>query len=94
MKSVKFLVLMFAILAGTQCIALQTNSIEGAKNINKNTAFQVKKGTTPTNPLEYLSKYNESMDRYVKNFRDCEPLHMTQSIDFFGLKISSNNLSL
>lgn len=88
MKSVKFLVLMFAILAGTQCIALQTNSIEGAKNINKNTAVQVKKGTTPTNPLEYLSKYNELMDRYVKNFRDCEPLHMTQSIDFFGLKIS------
>ncbi len=26
---------MLAILAGTQCIALQTNSIEGAKNINK-----------------------------------------------------------
>ncbi len=88
MKSIKFLVLMLAILAGTQCIALQTNSIEGAKNINKNTAVQVKKGTTPANPLEYLSKYNELMDRYVKNFRGCEPLHMSQSIDLFGLKIS------
>ena len=32
------------------------------KNINKNTAIQVKKGTTPTNPLEYMSKYNELMN--------------------------------
>ncbi len=88
MKSIKFFILMLAILAGTQCIALQTNSIEGAKNINKNTAIQVKKGTTSTNLLEYMSKYNELMNRYVKNFRSCESLHMNQSIDLFGLKIS------
>ncbi len=90
MKKVKVLVLLLSLLVSTQCVvnALQTNSIESVKNVNQNTASQVQKGVTPANPLDYLSKYNELMSRYSKNFRECEPLHMSQYIDIFGLKFS------
>lgn len=88
MKNIKFLVLLLVFLAGVQCMALQANSIENVKNINKNTAVQVEEGKAPVNPLEYLGKYNALMDRYAKNFRECEPLHMSQSVDFFGFKFS------
>jgi hypothetical protein len=85
MNKLKLLVLATAIIVGVPSIAgaLQTNSIEVARDLNQETAVQVNEVGAAA-----VDSVTELMNRYMTNFRTCEPVHLSQSIDIFGLKAS------
>lgn len=88
MKKVKFLVLVLALfmVMGTQLItnAIQTPNIEEQKMINQNTAGQLQSQGV----FDLVNKIDELTNRYMSNMSECQPLHVHQYIDLFGLKIS------
>ena len=83
MNRLKLLILATAIIIGVPSIAgaLQTNSIEVAKDVNQDTAVQVRDVGAAA-----VDSVTELMNRYMTNLRTCEPIHLSQSIDIFGLK--------
>ncbi len=83
MNKMKLLVLATALIVGIPSIAgaLQTSNVEVAKDVNQDTAVQVREVGAAA-----VDSVTELMDRYMTNFRTCEPLHISQSIDIFGLK--------
>ena len=83
MNKMKLLVLATALIVGIPSIAgaLQTNNVEVAKDVNQDTAIQVREVGAAA-----VDSVTELMDRYMTNFRTCEPFHISQSIDIFGLK--------
>ncbi len=87
MKKISTILLLMALFAGTSCIAIQTINIEEQKAVNKTTSekyLEMAKENDTTLKLEELSK------RYLNNLRTCEQIHVSETIDFFGLKISFN----
>ena len=80
------LILAVTIITGTNAMATKAVKIEEQKDINKTTAKTFKAGATSENMLFY-NKFEMLSERYLNNFRECEPLHISQNIDFFGLKI-------
>ena len=84
MNKLKLLILATAIIIGVPSIAgaLQTNSIEVAKDVNQDTAVQVR----DVGAAAAVDSVTELMNRYMTNLRTCEPIHLSQSIDIFGLK--------
>ena len=83
MNKMKLLVLATALIVGIPSIAgaLQTSNVEVAKDVNQDTAVQVREVGAAA-----VDSVTELMDRYMTNFRTCEPLHISQAIDIFGLK--------
>ncbi len=91
MKNLKLLVLVAAVFVGTQCVtsAIQPINAAGQKTINE-AAVQLRgveenELKAVDNPID--KQVNELMNRYFSNLRTCEPLHWSEYIDLFGLKI-------
>lgn len=87
MKKIRILVLMAALmLIGTPTItnAIQPQNIEEQKTINQNTAQQLQ----TQGVYDIMNKVNDLTGRYMNNMRECKPLHFSQYLDLFGLKIS------
>lgn len=90
MKKLKSLLIISALLVSipTATNAMQTKAVKEQQAVNKNSARQMQEMTdknelfTVDQKIEILSK------KYLNNFRTCEPLHISESMDIFGLKIS------
>lgn len=89
MKTFKTLLLTLAILTMSTTCAIATTSVnvKEQKAINKKTATVVK-SNLENEDLAFVNKFEELSTRYLNNFRTCEPIHVSQSIDLFGLKLS------
>lgn len=88
MKNISKWILMSLLLIGTYSVAnaIQSPNIEEQKSINKNAVEQAQsKPVTSSNMFE--EQFNALGARYMSNFRQCEPLHISQYLDLFGLKI-------
>lgn len=91
MKKFTAVILFAIIVTCTQTIskAIQTRNIEEQKELYKNTQEQAL--TLEKNSSENFDlKFNALAERYIKNFRNCEQIHINDYINFFGLKISFN----
>lgn len=90
MKRLKSLLIISALLVSipTATNAMQTKAVKEQQAVNKNSARQMQEMTdknelfTVDQKIDFLSK------KYLNNFRTCEPLHISESMDIFGLKIS------
>lgn len=89
MKNIKTLLLTLAVLAiSTTCVDAATSvNVKEQKAINQKTATVVK-SNLEADDLSFYNKFEQLSTRYLNNFRECEPIHISQSIDLFGLKIS------
>ncbi len=76
------------LLVGTYSVAnaIQSPNIEEQKSINQNAVEQAQ-GKTVTTPNIFEEQFNALSARYMNNFRQCEPLHVNQYLDIFGLKL-------
>ena len=86
MGKMKFLVLASALMLAVPTIAgaIQTNSIDVVKDVNQDTAVQIREAGTAA-AVDTVTKL---VDRYITNFRTCEPIHISHSTNLFGLKIA------
>ena len=87
MKKVKILVatLAFVVLGQTVSNAIQSGNLPAQKEVNKNTVKQVQLEKSAA-VSEAIEKVGMLTDRYYKNLRTCEPVHVHYSMDIFGLK--------
>ena len=86
MSKMKFLVFALGLVLAIPTIAgaIQTNSIEVTKDINQDTATQLRDAGSPA----AVDSITDLVTRYMTNFRTCEPVHLTQTVDIFGFKFS------
>lgn len=90
MKKLKSLLIISALLASipTATNAMQTKAVKEQQAVNKNSARQMQEMTDKNELFTVDQKIDILSKKYLNNFRTCEPLHITESLDFFGLKIS------
>lgn len=90
MKKIKSLLIISALLVSipTATNAMQTKAIKEQQAVNKNSARQMQEMTDKNELFTVDQKIDILSKKYLNNFRTCEPLHITESLDFFGLKIS------
>lgn len=88
MKNISKWILISLLLVGTYSVAnaIQSPNIEEQKSINQNAVEQVQ-GKPVTTPNIFEEQLNALSARYMNNFRQCEPLHVNQYLDIFGLKL-------
>lgn len=88
MKNISKWILISLLLIGTYSVAnaIQSPNIEEQKSINKNAVEQAQSKPVIT-PNMFEEQFNALGARYMNNFRQCEPLHVSQYLDIFGLKI-------
>ncbi len=90
MKKLKSLLIISALLVSipTATNAMQTKAVKEQQAVNKNSAQQMQEMTDKNELFTVDQKIDILSKKYLNNFRTCEPLHITESLDFFGLKIS------
>ena len=90
MKKLKSLLIISALLVSipTATNAMQTKAIKEQQAVNKNSARQMQEMTDKNELFTVDQKIDILSKKYLNNFRTCEPLHITESMDIFGLKIS------
>lgn len=90
MKKIKSLLIISALLVSipTATNAMQTKAVKEQQAVNKNSAQQMQEMTDKNELFTVDQKIDILSKKYLNNFRTCEPLHITESLDFFGLKIS------
>lgn len=90
MKKLKSLLIISALLVSipTATNAMQTKAVKEQQAVNKNSARQMQEMTDKNELFTVDQKIDILSKKYLNNFRTCEPLHITESLDFFGLKIS------
>lgn len=90
MKRLKSLLIISALLVSipTATNAMQTKAVKEQQAVNKNSAQQMQEMTDKNELFTVDQKIDILSKKYLNNFRTCEPLHITESLDFFGLKIS------
>lgn len=90
MKRLKSLLIISVLLVSIPTIAnaMQTKAIKEQQAVNKNSAQQMQEMTDKNELFTVDQKIDILSKKYLNNFRTCEPLHITESLDFFGLKIS------
>lgn len=90
MKKLKSLLIISALLVSIPTIAnaMQTKAIKEQQAVNKNSAQQMQEMTDKNELFTVDQKIDILSKKYLNNFRTCEPLHITESLDIFGLKIS------
>lgn len=88
MKKFTNLVLALSIIIALQnsVNAIQTNAVKEQTQINKNTAKQAQTITEEVANNSFDKKFETLTERYINNMRTCEPLHINQYWDIFGLK--------
>lgn len=90
MKRLKSLLIISALLVSipTATNAMQTKAVKEQQAVNKNSAQQMQKMTDKNELFTVDQKIDILSKKYLNNFRTCEPLHISESMDIFGLKIS------
>ena len=90
MKKIKSLLIISALLLSipTATNAMQTKAVKEQQAVNKNSARQMQEMTDKNELFTVDQKIDILSKKYLNNFRTCEPLHISESMDFFGLKIS------
>lgn len=90
MKKIKSLLIISALLVSipTATNAMQTKAVKEQQAVNKNSARQMQEMTDKNELFTVDQKIDILSKKYLNNFRTCEPLHISESMDFFGLKIS------
>lgn len=90
MKKLKSLLIISALLVSipTATNAMQTKAVKEQQAVNKNSARQMQKMSDKNELYTVDQKIDILSKRYLNNFRTCEPLHISESMDIFGLKIS------
>lgn len=90
MKRLKSLLIISALLVSipTATNAMQTKAVKEQQAVNKNSAQQMQKMSDKNELFTVDQKIDILSKKYLNNFRTCEPLHISESMDFFGLKIS------
>lgn len=90
MKKLKSLLIISALLVfiPTATNAMQTKAIKEQQAVNKNSARQMQEMTDKNELFTVDQKIDILSKKYLNNFRTCEPLHISESMDIFGLKIS------
>ena len=90
MKKLKSLLIIFALLVSipTATNAMQTKAVKEQQAVNKNSARQMQEMTDKNELFTVDQKIDILSKKYLNNFRTCEPLHISESMDIFGLKIS------
>lgn len=90
MKKIKSLLIISALLVSipTTTNAMQTKAVKEQQAVNKNSARQMQEMTDKNELFTVDQKIDILSKKYLNNFRTCEPLHITESMDIFGLKIS------
>lgn len=90
MKRLKSLLIISALFVSipTATNAMQTKAVKEQQAVNKNSAQQMQKMSDKNELFTVDQKIDILSKKYLNNFRTCEPLHITESLDFFGLKIS------
>lgn len=90
MKKLKSLLIISALLVSIPTIAnaMQTKAIKEQQAVNKNSAQQMQEMTDKNELFTVDQKIDILSKKYLNNFRTCEPLHISESMDIFGLKIS------
>ncbi len=90
MKKLKSLLIISALLVSipTATNAMQTKAVKEQQAVNKNSARQMQEMTDKNELFTVDQKIDILSKKYLNNFRTCEPLHITESMDIFGLKIS------
>ncbi|MGN0031213.1 MAG: hypothetical protein ACI37Q_04585 [Candidatus Gastranaerophilaceae bacterium] len=82
MKKLSVILVVAAILTGSACMAIQTMNIDEQVESIKATNEKNMQMTDTSYKIQELGS------RYVNNFKNCEPVHVLQSIDLFGLKFT------
>lgn len=90
MKKIKSLLIISALLVSipTATNAMQTKTVKEQQAVNKNSARQMQEMTDKNELFTVDQKIDILSKKYLNNFRTCEPLHISESMDIFGLKIS------
>ena len=90
MKRLKSLLIISALLVSIPTVtnAMQTKAVKEQQAVNKNSARQMQEMTDKNELFTVDQKIDILSKKYLNNFRTCEPLHITESMDIFGLKIS------
>lgn len=90
MKKIKSLLIISALLVSipTATNAMQTKAVKEQQAVNKNSAQQMQKMSDKNELFTVDQKIDILSKKYLNNFRTCEPLHISESMDIFGLKIS------
>lgn len=90
MKKIKLLLIISALLVSipTATNAMQTKAVKEQQAVNKNSARQMQEMTDKNELFTVDQKIDILSKKYLNNFRTCEPLHISESMDIFGLKIS------
>lgn len=90
MKKLKSLLILSALLISipTATNAMQTKAVKEQQAVNKNSARQMQEMTDKNELFTVDQKIDILSKKYLNNFRTCEPLHISESMDIFGLKIS------
>ena len=87
----KFLALLlvpvFCVAVGSSVTAMQTQNVTVQKAVNQNSAEDINTKSATYEKMA-VDKVNQLTERYLSNFRNCEPLHVDEYIDIFGLKFS------
>ncbi len=90
MKKLKSLLIISALLVSIPTVAnaMQTKAVKEQQAVNKNSAQQMQEMADKNEFLAIDKQIDLLSKKYLDNFRTCEPLHLTESMDIFGLKIS------
>jgi len=90
MKKIKSLLIISALLVSipTATNAMQTKAVKEQQAVNKNSARQMQEMADKNELFTVDQKIDILSKKYLNNFRTCEPLHISESMDIFGLKIS------
>lgn len=91
MKKILTIFAVIAILAAVPVSvnALTTVNVDSQRDINKGTVNQIMTKKAAESAA-FEAKIEELTSRYLNNIRTCEPLHYSQHIDIFGLKVDVN----
>ena len=81
------LVPVFCLAVGTSVMAMQTKNVTVQKAVNKNSAEDMNTKSANYEKLA-IDKVNQLTERYLSNLRNCEPVHINEYLDIFGLKLS------
>ncbi len=90
MSNFKRFVLILALLISVPTIAgaLQSTSADVQKKCNQDTAVNFSNATPADVANKAMDAITELSERYMTNFRTCEPVHIKQTVDVFGLKLN------
>lgn len=91
MKKILTIFAVMAILAAVPVSvnALTTVNVDSQRDINKGMVNQIMTKKAAESAA-FEAKIEELTSRYLNNIRTCEPLHYSQHIDIFGLKVDVN----